>query len=1010
MMRRHAAVTIISKNYFAYAKTLAESYRRHHPEHDFLIVLVDKADGHVPQELPCGAEVIELGDLALPDVGRFIYRYSIMELNTAVKPFALADLFRRRDYETLLYIDPDILVFRPLAEVHAALEAASIVLTPHIRRPYHDEAMPGDLTILQSGTYNLGFLGLRNTASARAMLEWWMGKLYRDCVVDIPNGLFVDQKWIDLVPGMFPDHRILYGAGYNAAYWNLHERELARDAGGWTLDGEPLAFFHFSGYIPFAPQTLSKHQNRHRLEHMPDLKALTEHYREALLANGYEESSAWPYAFETLSNGVRLPLDLVRNVMQWASRKGVPVPCPIEDPEGFCRFLMSRSVLPGEPGCVLLFHFLLQLRGDVLSACPKALHDHDDECFRAWLRQSGGKDYRLEGLLPYEDREAIDDLVEDSFRKLRRANRQDIFDKFPDLWRDASQFEAFASWVATHGTKQLRLSRGHAQALRAALPGLARILNVYFLRGDLQIHFPHLADAAQVAAFAKWLGNQRYELELSAAEISLFTEFALAEADMVEKMRFLYGHKGVAPRTTPNIYAIDARRYEIGSVIGTEKILAYLQGESAISPADQYLSQENVDPAAAPDFEGCSVPGLDPARNHAYVKRAFEGLHARRAGSRTVNLAGYLGAVSGMGESGRSMRSTLEKAGVALSAMSLPHPKARGTGAPASAEIFGWPTSRADVSVTVANADAIGVVECFLPKSYWAARNVGYWVWETQALPRRFVRSERRFDEIWTPSRHSAQAIARTVSVPVRVLPHTLEFAAIHRARPDRRRFGLPEGATLFGFIFDPNSVIERKNVAGLVEAFELAFRKDDNCHLVLKVNGRTQGAYDYEMIRARSDPERILWLDADLTREETFSFMKSLDAYVSLHRAEGFGLTCAEAMALGLPVVASHYSGNLDFMNIENSVLVPTPVIETNRPHGPYPAGTRWGDPDLAAAAQLMRSLLARDRRQAIGEIARQSIAESLDPGKVGAMAAALIAQLVAKAGERGAAGSEAR
>ncbi len=994
-MSKHAAVTIVSKNYFAYAKTLAESYKKHHPENDFIIVLVDRADGYVISTLPCGAEVVELGEVAIPDISRFIYRYSIMELNTAVKPFVMADFFQKRNYETLLYIDPDILVFRPLTAVYEALESASIALTPHMRKPYYDDAMPSDVSILQSGTYNLGFIGLKNTKSSSQLLDWWMTKLYRDCIVDIPNGLFVDQKWMDLVPGFFPDHKIIYGPGYNAAYWNLHERPLTRTEDGWQVDGEPLSFFHFSGYIPFAPQSLSKHQNRHRLESLPILKTLTDSYGAALFAAGYEQASNWPYAFETLSNGVPMPMAIVRNIMQWAGRANIPTPCPVQDADGFCRFLMSRNQLPNRPNAILLFEFLLQMRGDVASTYPRARDDHDDAGFRAWVNGSGIKEYGFEKLLAYETEE-IDDYVADTFSRLRKANRRDVFDKFIEMWRDPRVFEAFASWIAAHGIKQLKLTRKHAEMLLASRAGAGRILHIYFLRGDLQVHFPVIWDAAQIGAFSAWLRQHRNELGLSLDEISLFVEFAGSENKLIDKMRFLYTHKGLPARATPSIYAIDSRRYEIGSVLSTAEVLSFLADESDVTPADHYIEKFGDDTKLLADFEKSAIPGLSPRKNYAYFQRLRDGIGAREAMRPLVNLAGYLNAESGMGESGRSMRSTLAATGLTNSVMTLPHPKAQIDSLPSRAELFGWPSSGADVSVAVANADSSGLLESFLPASFWGKKNVGYWVWETEELPAKYKKSESLFDEIWTPSRYSAEAIARTVSIPVRVLPHTLDFAAIEHAKPNRRKFGLPEKATLFGFMFDPLSVIERKNVGGLIKAFRQAFRPDDNCYLVLKVNGKTQGAYDYEMIRAAAEGECILFIEASLSRSETFNFLKSLDVYVSLHRAEGFGLTCAEAMALGLPVIASGYSGNLDFMTTANSILVPTKTIVTDRPYGAYPVGTAWGDPDLEHAAGSMRELLLRERRTILGELARQSIVESLASDFVGATARKYLEELV--------------
>jgi glycosyltransferase involved in cell wall biosynthesis len=332
---------------------------------------------------------------------------------------------------------------------------------------------------------------------------------------------------------------------------------------------------------------------------------------------------------------------------------------------------------------------------------------------------------------------------------------------------------------------------------------------------------------------------------------------------------------------------------------------------------------------------------------------------------RPVNLAGFVTAPTGMGESARSMAATLQQAGVSPCTMTLPHLLSERQHVPAGPAFFGWPASNAGLSITVANADCAELLESFLPSSFWGERNVGYWVWETEQLPSRFRRAQQPFDEIWTPSAYSAAAIRRTVQKPVHVLPHTVDMKAVDAARADRRRFGLPEDAVLFGFAFDPASVLERKNVLGLIEAFDLAFRADDRCYLLLKINAAGRRSYEFQEALARVENDRVLLLESVLDRNATFSLLKSLDAYVSLHRAEGFGLTCAEAMACGLPVIASNYSGNLEFMSTDNSLLVPVRVIETERPYGPYPAGTRWGDPDRDAAVAALRQLLDVERRR---------------------------------------------
>jgi glycosyltransferase involved in cell wall biosynthesis len=1005
-MSEHAAITIVSKNYLSYAEALGESFKKHHPDHDFLIVLVDRADGYVSDTSRCGAEIIEMANIAIPDVSRFIYRYSIMELNTAVKPFALADLFARRRYKTLLYIDPDILIFRPLTHVYEALESASIVLTPHMRRPYYDQGFPSDVSILQSGTYNLGFIGLKAGESADKMLQWWMDKLHKDCIVDIPNGLFVDQKWMDLVPGFFPDHKILHSPGYNAAYWNLHERPITQTDAGWLVDGEPLTFFHFSGYIPFAPASLSKHQNRHNLASMPALHSLTNLYARLLLEHGYEDSSSWPYAFEELPNGVRVPLPLVRAVMQWVVRTKVATPCPIQEPDQFCRFLMSRGVIPGRPGVALIFHFLLQARGDVASTYRNAANDSSDEGFRNWVTSSGTKEYALKGLLKFEDNKAVTDHIRELFERLRSSNSEDLEHRQRAMWANDKGFIDFAKWIAEQGHKRLRVSRTYGEKLLKAAPGIGRILNIYFLRGDLQVRFPVLWHDHSIGEFTFWLEEHRYELGLDREEISLFLEYVKASRQLFDTMRFLYLHKGRETKATPNIYSVDARRYEIESILSTRELSKFLFESESIDPFDHFFEASREKRIDVSDFRNNSIDGLDQRQNFQFVKKLQERIESRRQIACHVNFAGYGQARSGMGESARSMRRTLEKCGVSAAEVFLPHVRAEYAATiPTDPYLFGWPKSGANVSITVANADAAESASVFLPRSYWADKNVGYWVWETEELPARFKKSEDYFDEIWTPSQYSADAISRTIGAPVRVVPHALDFEAIDRAKADRRNFGLPESGVLFGFMFEPESGIERKNVSAVIRAFEAAFRPDDNCYLVLKVNGRTEGILEYEMLRAKTSSDRILFCETSFPRTQTFDFMRSLDAYVSLHRAEGFGLTCAEAMASGLPVIASNYSGNLEFMSESNSLLINTRVICTERPYGPYPSGTRWGDPDVAEAASAMRNLLERSRRLEIGQAGRAAVYASLHAQTVGANARRLISDLL---DEKLAAGSE--
>jgi len=301
--RGPAIVTIVSNNYLHYARTLMKSVEEQHPEARRYCVIVD-TDPAPAAELAAQFEAIPLPALGLPFGDEFMFQYTVLELNTAVKPWALQHLLERGHSE-VIYIDPDIYLYRPLTEVFDRLrQGASIVLTPHLLAPVTDDRVPGELDIRVSGTYNLGFCAIANQPAARNMLTWWQGKLARDCVVDKPKGIFVDQSWMDLVPGLFDRVAVLRHPGYNVAYWNLAQRPVERAGDHWTVAGEPLVFFHFSGIDTQNPHGLSKYQARYTLDTVaPAVRDLVLQYCRTVIANGTDRYSGMPYGYGRYKDG-----------------------------------------------------------------------------------------------------------------------------------------------------------------------------------------------------------------------------------------------------------------------------------------------------------------------------------------------------------------------------------------------------------------------------------------------------------------------------------------------------------------------------------------------------------------------------------------------------------------------------------------------------------------------------------------------------------------------------------
>jgi glycosyltransferase involved in cell wall biosynthesis len=298
--------TIIARNYLAQARILARSFNELHPDGNCTVLVIDDPAGFIdPAEEQF--ELLTIHDIGLPDAEQMAAIYDVMELSTAVKPWLLRTLLARPDVDSVSYLDPDIQVFSSLAKIEEEAKAHGIVLTPHFTKPLpRDGRQPAEEDILIAGSYNLGFIGLGAGKTADELLDWWSERLEKDCVNDPANGHFVDQRWIDLAPSFWPDLFLLRETNYNIAYWNLPTRTLEIDGDGYKVDGEPLRFFHFSGYDPRRPNDLSKHQNRIALREDVALSRICDAYGKELLEADFEATREWPYGWDDAANGLRL--------------------------------------------------------------------------------------------------------------------------------------------------------------------------------------------------------------------------------------------------------------------------------------------------------------------------------------------------------------------------------------------------------------------------------------------------------------------------------------------------------------------------------------------------------------------------------------------------------------------------------------------------------------------------------------------------------------------------------
>lgn len=246
--------TSFNFSYLSKARVFASSLRKHHPDWYILAVISDREPEGFAFEIQNEDfdQVIWTDELFGDDTPSWMFKHDIVELCTAVKGPVLKKLVDS-GANKIFYLDPDIVVFESLQPLVDALDEASILLTPHQIDPdsSHRAINDNEMCSLRHGVYNLGFLAIRNDDDGRRFANWWSDRLKYFCYDDIPNGLFVDQRWCDLIPALFDNVAVIRDPGYNVASWNLSNRHLDITRKGEILvNHRPLRFYHFTKLGP----------------------------------------------------------------------------------------------------------------------------------------------------------------------------------------------------------------------------------------------------------------------------------------------------------------------------------------------------------------------------------------------------------------------------------------------------------------------------------------------------------------------------------------------------------------------------------------------------------------------------------------------------------------------------------------------------------------------------------------------------------------------------------------
>lgn len=282
MTKKTHVFTSAALNYIPKVRMLFKSIRELHPEFELHLALSDVLPDDVDLSSEPFDEVHPLNTLNIPDVKGWSFCHNIVELSTAIKPFLLEKLLLRDDCERVLYFDPDMVLFSRVDDLLQALERANVILTPHQIEPESRlrAVIDNEICSLKHGVYNLGFVGVSATEEGLRFANWWKQRIYHFCRADIPNGLFTDQRWIDLVPAFFSDVAIIRSPRHNVAPWNLTTRDISGDFdSGFKVNGEKLGFYHFTGFDSGAHRIMASVNAR------PDSKV-------GLLIDWYERETA----------------------------------------------------------------------------------------------------------------------------------------------------------------------------------------------------------------------------------------------------------------------------------------------------------------------------------------------------------------------------------------------------------------------------------------------------------------------------------------------------------------------------------------------------------------------------------------------------------------------------------------------------------------------------------------------------------------------------------------------
>lgn len=303
-MHPKVVVTVCSVNYLAHAKGLADSMIKYNPGYKVIIGLVDKLDDDFDISPYSPHTLLQVHEMNLPKFTEMYRRYNVFELNCSLKSFFVRWTLDKYKPEFVVYLDVDMLVYDSFLPVENMLKEFSILITPHITKPFPDDGLkPRENDILKTGMFNAGFFAVKNDDTGNIFINWWKDRMVDQGYERPKDGYNADQNWLNFVPLYFDKVKVVKHPGCNVAYWNFHERTIEKKGDKFFVNNEPLLVFHYSGYAVEHPDKISKHQERFSRQNNPAIRELFSIYHQTLMQNGYETLHKIPCYYKKESSG-----------------------------------------------------------------------------------------------------------------------------------------------------------------------------------------------------------------------------------------------------------------------------------------------------------------------------------------------------------------------------------------------------------------------------------------------------------------------------------------------------------------------------------------------------------------------------------------------------------------------------------------------------------------------------------------------------------------------------------